>query len=218
VGKHGVPSRSNSTAVARYFGTLTPRLTALQPRLRWVSFRPLFAAAFAITVSVLFVNVIDPYSGAVASPYYQPAVIVNAQGQTISIAGGYSNAAAREGITLGTAAALAAASAPAAGVFDPDSAQAIALGMVQAKGWGAEQFNCLVALWNRESHWNVNSHNVSSGAHGIPQALPGSKMASAGADWETNPRTQITWGLGYIEGRYGSPCGAWAHSEALHWY
>jgi hypothetical protein len=218
VGKHGALTGAQRRGVTRGFGTFGWVIRALNPRSRWLSFRPLFAAAFVVTVSVLFVNVIDPYSGAVASPYFQPASITSAPGQTMSIAGAYSNSAGREGITTGTASAAAAASAPAAGVFDPDSAQALALGMIQAKGWGPEQFNCLVALWNRESRWNVNAHNVSSGAHGIPQALPGSKMASAGPDWETNPRTQITWGLGYIEGRYGSPCGAWAHSEALHWY
>lgn len=100
---------------------------------------------------------------------------------------------------------------------DPQGAQAIAAEQVAARGWGSEQFGCLVALWNRESGWNVNAHN-SSGAHGIPQALPGSKMASAGADWETNPATQIAWGLGYISGRYGTPCGAWDHSESVGWY
>jgi hypothetical protein len=108
--------------------------------------------------------------------------------------------------------------APAAGVPDPGTAQAIAYGMMAAYGWDDTEFNCLVALWNRESHWNVNAHNPRSGAHGIPQALPGEKMATVGADWATNPATQITWGLGYIAGRYGTPCGAWGHSEARGWY
>ena len=112
------------------------------------------------------------------------------------------------------AGATGGASAPAAGTPDPGTAQAIALGYV---GAGAE-FDCLVALWNRESHWNVYSNNTSSGAYGIPQALPGSKMASAGADWATNPDTQIRWGLGYIMGRYGSPCNAWGHSQSVGWY
>jgi hypothetical protein len=89
--------------------------------------------------------------------------------------------------------------------------------MVAARGWGTDQYDCLVALWNRESGWRYNAYNASSGAYGIPQSLPGSKMASAGADWETNPATQITWGLNYI-GRYGNPCGAWAHSESSGWY
>lgn len=80
------------------------------------------------------------------------------------------------------------------------------------------EWNCLYNLWARESGWRVEAYNASSGATGIPQALPGSKMASAGADWETNPVTQINWGMGYINGRYGTPCNAWAHSEEKGWY
>ena len=112
----------------------------------------------------------------------------------------------------------APSAARAAGVPDPGSAKAIAYDMVMARGWGAGEYDCLVSLWNKESGWNINAHNASSGAHGIPQALPGSKMASAGADWQTNPATQITWGLGYISGRYGTPCGAWGTSQAKGWY
>jgi hypothetical protein len=102
--------------------------------------------------------------------------------------------------------------APAAGIPDAGSAQAIAYDMVMARGWDTAQYDCLVSLWNKESHWNMYAFNANSGAYGIPQALPGSKMASAGADWATNPATQITWGLGYIAGRYSNPCGAWASS------
>ncbi|WP_025274860.1 hypothetical protein [Haloglycomyces albus] len=86
------------------------------------------------------------------------------------------------------------------------------------RGWGMGEVECLVNLWNRESQWNESATNPSSGAYGIPQALPGSKMASAGDDWQTNPATQITWGLDYISERYGTPCGAWSHSEATGWY
>ena len=108
--------------------------------------------------------------------------------------------------------------APSAGVPDPGTAQAIARDMLSARGWGNDQYSCLVSLWNKESRWNVAAHNVGSGAYGIPQALPGSKMASAGADWQTNPATQITWGLGYITARYQTPCGAWASSQERGWY
>ncbi|SFR79317.1 Transglycosylase SLT domain-containing protein [Agromyces sp. CF514] len=105
-------------------------------------------------------------------------------------------------------------SAPA----NPSEAQAIARDMMASRyGWGEDQFGCLVALWNKESGWNVYASNP-SGAYGIPQALPGSKMSSAGADWATNPATQISWGLGYIAGRYGSACGAWNTSESQGWY
>jgi len=100
----------------------------------------------------------------------------------------------------------------------PAGAQASARGMLGGYGWGDDQFGCLVSLWNKESGWNYQAHNSSSGAHGIPQALPGSKMASAGADWQTNAATQVAWGLGYISSRYGSPCGAWSHSQSTGWY
>jgi len=94
----------------------------------------------------------------------------------------------------------------------------IAAALMPQFGFGSDQFGCLDSLWTRESNWSPSAHNPSSGAHGIPQALPGSKMATAGSDWESNPVTQITWGLGYIQDRYGSPCGAWSHSESYGWY
>lgn len=96
--------------------------------------------------------------------------------------------------------------------------RSIARSMLAGYGWGDDQWGCLDSLWMRESGWNHTAMNPSSGAYGIPQSLPGSKMATAGADWQTNPATQIEWGLGYISGRYGTPCGAWAHSEAVGWY
>jgi hypothetical protein len=98
------------------------------------------------------------------------------------------------------------------------SPQQIAMGMLGSYGWSSSQFSCLDSLWNEESGWNVYASNPTSGAYGIPQALPGSKMASAGADWQTDAATQIRWGLGYIQSTYGSPCGAWAHEQADGWY
>lgn len=80
------------------------------------------------------------------------------------------------------------------------------------------QFACLDQLVGRESGWRVNARNPSSGAYGIPQALPGGKMASAGPDWATNGRTQVRWMIGYCDGRYNGPCNALAHSRANGWY
>ena len=111
-----------------------------------------------------------------------------------------------------------AVSIPTVAAPDPGSAQAAARQMVLARGWGEDQYSCLYSLWQKESNWNVYAQNRSSGAYGIPQALPGSKMSTAGADWQTNAVTQITWGLGYISGRYGTPCGAWGHSQQVGWY
>ncbi|UOE42805.1 lytic transglycosylase domain-containing protein [Agromyces larvae] len=101
---------------------------------------------------------------------------------------------------------------------NPSGAQQIAREMIAGRyGWGDDQFGCLVAVWNYESGWNVSASNP-NGAYGIPQALPGSKMASHGADWQSNPATQISWGIDYIAGRYGNPCGAWGHIQSTGWY
>lgn len=89
---------------------------------------------------------------------------------------------------------------------------------INTYGWTENDFNCLVKLWERESNWNPNAHNKSSGAHGIPQSLPASKMASEGDDYYTNGKTQIRWGLKYIKNRYGTPANAWAHSQRKGWY
>ncbi|HEX2774923.1 MAG TPA: lytic transglycosylase domain-containing protein [Micromonosporaceae bacterium] len=86
------------------------------------------------------------------------------------------------------------------------------------QGFGLDQMPCLDKLWTKESGWNHEASNPSSGAYGIPQALPGSKMGTVADDWRTNPATQIKWGLGYITDRYGTPCDAWAHSQATGWY
>jgi hypothetical protein len=101
---------------------------------------------------------------------------------------------------------------------DPGTAQSIAFNMMSSFGFSAStQFSCLNDIWTRESGWNYLAENA-SGAYGIPQALPGSKMASAGADWATDPTTQIRWGLGYIQSTYGTPCAAWAFWQANGWY
>lgn len=86
------------------------------------------------------------------------------------------------------------------------------------QGWSEGEWTCLDALWTRESHWDPTATNASSGAYGIPQSLPASKMAAAGSDWRTNPLTQIRWGLSYIAAAYGTPCAALAHSSSYGYY
>jgi hypothetical protein len=101
---------------------------------------------------------------------------------------------------------------------NPNTAQSIAYNLMASFGFSPTlYFGCLLDLWNRESGWVYDAENA-SGAYGIPQALPGSKMASAGPDWQTNPATQIKWGLGYIKQLYGNPCGAWSFEEANGYY
>jgi hypothetical protein len=120
--------------------------------------------------------------------------------------------AAQQQAAQQTAVQQPAASAPSG------SPQQIAEQMLSQFGWSSGQFSCLQPLWAQESGWNIYASNPSSGAYGIPQALPGSKMASAGPDWQSNAATQIRWGLTYIQGTYGSPCAAWSHEQADGWY
>ncbi|MEO6825813.1 MAG: lytic transglycosylase domain-containing protein [Microbacteriaceae bacterium] len=195
--------------------------------------------AFVASFGFLLVNVVDPYSGAVASPDFRVSQdpFVGQPVQSLEVTGDYAVAAvSRDSYTVkekpkpppppppppvaessNSGSGSGSQSSLPSITPDPGSAQAYAQSALAARGFGADEFSCLVALWNRESGWRVNASNP-SGAYGIPQALPGSKMASAGADWETNAATQIEWGLGYIIGRYSSPCGAWAHSESNNWY
>ena len=119
----------------------------------------------------------------------------------------------RDAITQRQAARKRAASQAAAGF-----PRRVAEAMLGSFGWTSGQFSCLDPLWQHESGWSVTAANPGSGAYGIPQALPGSRMASSGPDWRTSVATQVTWGLGYIKGSYGSPCAAWAHEQATGWY
>ena len=101
----------------------------------------------------------------------------------------------------------------------PDGAREVAKVLMEEKyGWGEKQYACLDDLWIKESNWNYRASNKRTGAHGIPQALPATKMDSAGTDWRTNPVTQISWGLRYIDVRYDTPCKAWAKFKRSIWY
>jgi len=128
-------------------------------------------------------------------------------------------AAAAQAAAAAKAAAPAPAPAASRASNTPAGAKAVARALASSQyGWGEGQFSCLDQLWQKESGWNYKAYNP-SGATGIPQALPGSKMASAGSDWATNASTQVAWGLQYIKSSsYGTPCAAWAHSQAHNWY
>ena len=114
--------------------------------------------------------------------------------------------------------ASTASAPPAASAGCGGSNEALANCMAAAAGWTGSQTACLDWLWTRESNFETGATNPQSGAYGIPQSLPAAKMAAAGADWQTNPATQVRWGLGYIAATYGSPCGAWSHEQAARWY
>lgn len=109
-------------------------------------------------------------------------------------------------------------SEPVIRVGNPEGNRSFARSRMERWGWDEEQFDCLVNLWERESNWNHTADNPKSSAYGIPQALPGHKMSTVGDDWETNPETQIKWGLKYISQRYSTPCNAWDHFKRKNWY
>ena len=119
----------------------------------------------------------------------------------------------------GHAPAAGATAAPGSGAPNEQLANSMA---ASGYGWTGRQATCLDDLWTEESAgtWSPTVTNLTSGAYGIPQALPADKMASAGTDWQTSAATQIRWGLGYIAGRYGTPCGAWSfeRSHVPNWY
>lgn len=102
----------------------------------------------------------------------------------------------------------------------PDGNRALGRSLAAGRGWSGIEWACLEKLWTAESGWNHRADNPTSSAYGIPQALPGSKMAAAGADWHTDPATQIAWGLDYIDARYDTPCRAWEfwNTRTPHWY
>ncbi len=178
-----------------------------------------FLGVFFVSSRVM-VTAVDPYSGTIASAQtmqvfdepiaeFQELEIVAVEGDGQFERGGFKlvNGPGLLELFVGSAPYPA-----------PETAKGFALEQVLAKGWDYNQYSCLVKLWERESNWRWNAENRSSGAYGIPQSLPASKMASAGPDWRTNPETQIRWGLGYIDGRYGKPCSALAHSDKHNWY
>ena len=169
--------------------------------------------AFAVSTAFVLVPIIDPSAAFALTRETVSAPGISEEGQTIT-AGGTPLSVDRSEFGV----SRFHATAPAVAKPDPGTAQAIAYDMVLSRGWDDAQYACLVSLWNRESHWNVYAENKKSGAYGIAQALPGSKMASVADDWQTNPATQITWGLGYIAGRYETPCAAWSSSERRGWY
>ena len=144
------------------------------------------------------------------------------QGKPIPASGAATTSAqilAEAGATTGS---TGSAPVPPGASGDAAQAQNIAKMLTVKYGWSPgqdnAQWNALVDLWDRESSWKWNATNPSSGAYGIPQSLPASKMASAGPDWMTNPATQIRWGLSYIKSRYGSPAVAWQHEQTHSWY
>lgn len=158
---------------------------------------------------------LDQVAGDRVQQQQQLAAAISANQQSLSDA---AKAAAEKAAAEKAAADKAAQQASSGGSYS-GAPRDIAKQMAQAEfGWGADQFQCFDTIIKAESSWNPSATNPSSGAYGIPQALPASKMASAGSDWRTNPATQIRWGLGYVKDRYSTPCGALSFRNGAGWY
>lgn len=221
MGRHAIYKPS---ATSRFFDAISRLLTA---PFRWSPVQSFIKTllrksltGFVMVAGFTAVSIVDPYSGSMASAdalnFYQ-----NDQDAAEQVYGWQSTqiiSYSRGGFNIVTGKDAAALFVEVADIPTPGTNKSIAYAMVSRMGWGIDQYSCLVKLWNRESNWRITATNKESGAYGIPQALPGVKMSSEGEDWLTNPETQIRWGVKYITARYGSACGALAHSNRFRWY
>jgi hypothetical protein len=220
VGRHEayVPTLSEKTN-HRIDGWLASKNLARPklPRVRSRRLNPFFA--FLFVTGMVFVTAVDPYAGNVAAAYSMDFSYYGPDdGQVLGQVEEVQVSFARGGFNIIGGKAFADLYVADAGIPDPGTAKEYAYKLSAQLGWGQDQYSCLVKLWTRESNWRVTANNSSSGAYGIPQALPGSKMASEGNDWMVNAETQIRWGLKYIHGRYHNPCTALVHSNNFGWY
>ena len=206
--------------IQRIFGkNFTPRLQELQIGKK-------FKLAIANLVAISFVagyamvTVIDPYGGALNSAYAYNSNYSNTgeEDQIYGYTAQQKISFERGGWSIVTGDEAAAIYVANAATPETGTIKEFAFELVQSLSWGRDQYSCLVALWERESNWRWDAINKNSGAYGIPQSLPGRKMAEMGSDWVTNPETQVRWGVNYIKNRYGAPCGAMAHSNKFNWY
>ena len=211
MGRHEAVRRSVYDRVRRPLNFIA-RFTGIKFLVAKLSVRRYWS--IGATLSLVLVSAVDPYSGSLLAQASENNYVDYFDESSSSV----SVELARGGYEVLTGSAATKVFVELADIPSAGTVQAIAYSKMARYNWGRDQYSCLVKLWNRESNWRVNAYNSSSGAYGIPQALPGNKMAVEGADWLTNPETQINWGIGYIKGRYGTPCGALAHSDRLHWY
>jgi hypothetical protein len=218
-----LPAGSAAGAADAHMLTQTVHVDALSPAQRVVSFdAPQYglpqrqttyeSAAARAAVAKAAAQKAAAAKAAAAKAAAAKAAAAKAAAQQAAQQQAAQQQAAQQQAARQTTAQQPAASAPSG------SPQQIAEQMLSQFGWSSSQFSCLQPLWALESGWNIYASNPSSGAYGIPQALPGSKMASAGPNWQSDAATQIRWGLTYIQGTYGSPCAAWSHDEADGWY
>ena len=218
VGQHSIVGarrralpRTRPAALRRATGSADPAPQRLRGPGRRAA---LTATAMAACVGLAAVLMMTPNPDAQASPFYRrPALSDHLGLQRFRIDGGYVLVDVTRPDRYTSIGAETLQLSAGKSKTPARTAQAYAAKLVAHHGWASSEFSCLVDLWNKESGWNAHAYNP-SGAYGIPQSLPGDKMAISGKAWRTDYRVQIRWGLRYISSRYGSPCGAWAHEVA----
>lgn len=219
---------SSEKYVPKHRGLATPANLSKAPRRALRSVFVLSGAAAAVTAAAVWGGVFAPELGAgpsMALTQSQTSPDPQSVEATAEAAAARADVVSRSDSRAATTSAkLATLSQPAGqamtrteDISDEDP-RIIAKALLTEFGFDQAEFECLDPLYDGESHWRVDADNPRSSAYGIPQALPGSKMSSAGADWATNPVTQIRWGLGYIQDRYGTPCGAWSFKQGHGYY
>ncbi|MEN9753338.1 MAG: hypothetical protein RL670_1029 [Actinomycetota bacterium] len=216
MGRHALEVPTLSQQVASKLGVKGPRHRSLPSKIE-IKPRMIPVWGFTFAVAWVLVNAVDPYSGTLTSARASVLDQIDT-GQDLNVSSTQTISFARGGYEVVTGSSASHLFVELASTPDAGTMQAYAFDFIRNYNWGFDQYSCLVKLWNRESNWRVNAINADSGAYGIPQALPGTKMASEASDWLTNGETQIRWGVKYIKGRYGSPCAALVHSNNLRWY
>ena len=224
MGRHAAyswsPLSKLTSWIDRWLASLFSFLRLPKPSLPKLTGKPVrFSYAFSFAFALVLVSIVDPYSGSIerasAQAFYEA-------GSSKNLVFNVSNYAhldfSRGGFKIISGPAAAGLFVEEAAIPDAGSAKAYARGFIGQFNWDQTEYSCLVALWERESNWRALAENSQSGAYGIPQALPGRKMASEGSDWQTNSETQIRWGAKYIANRYGTACKALVHSNQVGWY
>ncbi len=224
MGRHAAygqsPLRKLTSSLDRALANLFSFLRLPKPNLPKLTGKPVrFSYAFSFAFALVLVSIVDPYSGSIERASAQAFYEAGSSKNLVFRVSNYAHLDfSRGGFKIISGPAAAGLFVEEAAIPDAGSAKAYARGYISQFNWDQTEYSCLVALWERESNWRALAENSQSGAYGIPQALPGRKMASEGSDWQNNPETQIRWGTKYIANRYGTACKALVHSNEVGWY
>ncbi len=224
MGKHAAYGLSPAKKISATVGVLVASIFTFfhlpQPKFpQLASSQVRLVYAFSFAFALVLVSIVDPYSGSIERASAQAFYEAGSSSNVVFKVSNYAHLDfSRGGFKIVSGQAAAGLFVEEAAIPESGSSKAYARGFISQFNWDQTEYSCLVALWERESNWRTLASNDASGAYGIPQALPGRKMASEGSDWQSNPETQIRWGVKYIANRYSTACNALVHSNQVGWY